>query len=292
MNYSFRELECFAAVATELSFTRAAEKLRLAQPPLSRHIRDLEAKLGARLFERTGRKVTLTAAGSLFFDETRNVLPQLTRAADVVRRFSSGEATRLRIGFVSAVLSPELVQVLHRFRASHPSVQLMMQDSPPAEQLEALGRGALDGGFVGLAPRVPTPGIQYLRWRKEPLAAFVPFDHRLARCRHIPLRELAKEPFIAVSSEAAPAFDLFVRDLCLKAGFRPRVVMESTRAQAVAVMVAAGAGVACLPRSLARVVGKAAAVLPLEENPEIPHVFARAAGRPSAVMRDFLRALE
>ncbi|MCX6953102.1 MAG: LysR family transcriptional regulator, partial [Verrucomicrobia bacterium] len=180
MDYSLRELECFIAVAEELSFTRAAQKLHLAQPPLSRHVRALEEKLGTRLFDRAGRKVALTAAGAVFHGETRTVLPQLRRAGETTRRFASGATVRLRLGFVSAVVSPELVKVLQAFRARHSGVQLLVQDMPPAEQIAALRRGELDGGFVGLHPGERTPGIQFVPWRKEALAAFVPFGHPLA----------------------------------------------------------------------------------------------------------------
>jgi len=103
-------------------------------------------------------------------------------------------------------------------------------------------------------------------WRREPLAAFVPFGHRLALRENIALRELAGEALVAVSSEAAPTFSTYLRELCGNAGFRPRIVLESSRAQAVAVMVAAGAGIAVLPVSLARVVGEAAAVVPLKKR--------------------------
>src|ERR1700743_1148140 len=131
MDYSLRELECFTAVAEELSFTRAAQKLHLAQPPLSRHIYALEEKLGAKLFYRAPRKISLTATGAIFYEETRSILPQLRRAGETTRRFASGETVRLRLGFVSAVLSPELVAVLKAFRKQHPGVQLLVQDLPP-----------------------------------------------------------------------------------------------------------------------------------------------------------------
>lgn len=291
MDYSLRELECFTAVAEELSFTRAARKLRLAQPPLSRHVRALEDKLGSRLFDRSGRTVSLTAAGALFYEETRTVLPQLIRAGEVTRRFASGAAVRLRLGFVSAVLGPDLVDVLRRFRETHPDVQLLMQDASPAEQIEGLRRGTLDGGFIGLPPRERTSGIHYVSWRREPLAAFVPFGHPLAKRRSLELKELAREPLVAVSREAAPSFSAFLYELCGRAGFRPRIILESSRAQAVAVMVAAGTGVALLPASLSRVVGAAAAVVPLSKAPPISHVFARPAGSPSAAMRQFLALL-
>lgn len=291
MDYSLRELECFMAVAEELSFTRAAQKLHLAQPPLSRHVRSLEEKLGTPLFTRADRKVALTAAGAVFYEESRGVLPQLLRAGEATRRFASGETQALRLGFVSAVLSPELVETLRAFREKHPEVQLKVQDALPAEQLEGLRRGILDGGFVGLEPRERTPGIQFVPWRREPLAAFVPFGHPLAAQKEIALRDLAGEALVAVSGEAAPAFSLYLRELCGAAGFRPRIVLSSPRAQAVAVMVAAGAGIALLPVSLARVVGSAAAVIPLKKAPVITHVFARAAGTPSPAMKQFVTLL-
>lgn len=286
-----REIECFIAAAEELSFTRAAEKLHLAQPPLSRHIQSLEEKIGGPLFRREGRRVSLTPTGALFYDETRALLPQLARAGEAARRHASGEVARLRLGFVSAVLSPELLEVLRRFRAEHPAVQLSVYDQPPAEQLAAIARGTLDGGFVGLRPLEETPGVQCLPWMKERVACFVPAGHRLARSRELAMRELAQEAFVAVSSESAPAFAAFVRRLCRDAGFRPRVVVESARAQAVAVMVAAGLGVAVLPESLKRVVGHAVAVVPLAKAPTLTHVFARRAGPPTRAMKDFVACL-
>ncbi|PTY03827.1 LysR family transcriptional regulator [Opitutaceae bacterium EW11] len=292
MDYSLRELECFAAVAEELSFTRAALRLHLAQPPLSRHIRALEEKLGVRLFERTRRRVALTAAGRRFYEESQGVLPQLVRAGEAAKRSQMGETSRLRLGFVSAVLSPELVETLRRFRQQHPAVQLMLHDASPAEQLSLLGAGTLDGGFVGLKPLDPAPGIHFHPWRSEPLACFVPAGHPLAARPRIDVADLADEPFVAVSGEAAPAFAAYVRGLCREAGYRPRIVLESPRAQAVAVMVAAGSGVALLPESLARVMGNAVVALPLRRTPKIVHVFARRAGKPSPAMHQFLERLE
>lgn len=291
MHYSLRELECFTAVAETLSFTRAAAKLHLAQPPLSRHVRVLEEKLGAPLFERAARRVTLTAAGALFYEETRTILPQLRRAGEMTRRFASGQTRRLRVGFVSAVLGPELTSVLRRFRQRHPTVQLILQDGPPAELLAGLAHGTLDGAFVGLRPLERTPGIVYQSWLTEPLAAFVPLGHRFAGKRALALAELAGEPLVAVSHEAAPAFATFVRKACAQAGFRPRIVVESARAQAVAVMVAAGSGIALLPASLGRIVGDSAVVVPLKKAPELTHVFARSAAGATETTRLFVDLL-
>jgi DNA-binding transcriptional LysR family regulator len=133
--------------------------------------------------------------------------------------------------------------------------------------------------------------VQFIPWRRESLRAFVPFEHALAARRQIDLRELAGEALVAVSSEAAPAFSAFVREACGQAGFRPRIVLESHRAQAVAVMVAAGTGIALLPSSLARIVGGAAADIPIKKAPTFAHVFARTIGKPSPAMRHFVALL-
>ncbi len=291
MDYTLRELECFTAVAETLSFTRAAQNLRLAQPPLSRHVRALEEKLGARLFDRSGRRVALTPAGAVFYEETRTVLSRLLRAGEATKRFALGQTQRLRLGFVSAVLGPELVAVLRAFREAHPKVQLSMHDAPPSDQLAALRRGELDGGFIGLAPSEPAAGIRFVSWHREPLMAYVPFGHALAARATVDLKDLAGEAMLAVSREAAPAFASFVTKTCLSAGFRPRIALEAERAQAVAAMVAAGMGVALLPASLTRIVGEAAIVLPIRKTPAITHVFAFSAGRSAPLLRSLLLLL-
>lgn len=288
MDFSLRELECFTAVAAELSFTRAAARLHLAQPPLSRHIRALEEKVGAALFDRSGRKVVLTVAGSRFQEETRGILSQLNRAADAARRAGSGEVARLRIGFVSAVLTSELVETFRRFRLRHPDIQILLHDLPPAEQLRLIAAGGLDGGFIGLRPVETDSGIRFTPWRTERLMAFLPAGHPLGGRAKIALKELAEEAFVAVDSQAAPAFATFVRDRCRQAGFRPRILLESPRAQAVAVMVAAGSGIALLPEALARVAGESVSVIPLKEAPRLVHVFAHQSGIPARLLKDLV----
>lgn len=274
MDYSIRELECFIAVAEELSFTRAAKRLHLAQPPLSRHIHNLEDKIGGALFVRHPRRIALTAAGRLFYEETRQVPRLLTRAGEAASRCARGETTRLRLGFVSAVMNDELVEIFRRFRKMHPGVQIMLQDCPPNEQLKGIAEGQLDGGFVGLKPEDRLPGIRFLAWHREALMCFVPAGHPLAARRTLSLATLAGESFVAVSHAAAPAFASHVRELCKGAGFRPRVILESPRAQAVALMVAAGSGVAILPAALARWMKDAVTAIPLKGAPKITHMFA------------------
>lgn len=291
MDYTLRELECFLAVAEELSFTRAARRLHLAQPPLSRHIRALEDKIGARLFDRQTRAVALTPAGRAFHEESRGLLAQLIRAGETARRAAQGEETRLRLGFVSAVLGSEIVRVLRHFREAHSTVQILLQDLPPAEQMRLVAEGRLDAGFVGLLPAERATGLRFVPWFRERLLVFVPSGHPLAGRSRVDLAALRGERFVAVSSEAAPAFSALVHDLCRQAGFRPRIILESARAQAVAVMVAAGSGIAILPESLRDFAGISAPGIALRGSPEITHVFARPAAPPSPAMKNLLEAL-
>ncbi|MDF1825472.1 MAG: LysR substrate-binding domain-containing protein [Verrucomicrobiales bacterium] len=259
--FSFRELECFLAVSEELSFTRAAERLHLAQPPLSRHIRSLEEKLGVQLFERTNRRVLLTSPGEAFRGEAKEILLQIRRAGEAARRAGAGETGRLDIGFVSAVLSPELVRVFADFRRGHADIQLNLHDRLPADQFEALVNGELEIGFIGITPQRIPDGIRCTNWMEEPLSVYLPPRHPLGAKGGARIKDLKGEPFVMISSDAAPAYAAYLRELCLEEGFRPRIVQEARRAQAVAAMTVAGSGIAILPESLNRITGNGVPLL-------------------------------
>lgn len=292
MDYSLRELECFIAVAEELSFTRAAARLRLAQPPLSRHIRTLEEKVGAALFERRPRGAALTPAGRFFYEEARGILEQLVRAGEMARRAASGETEKLRLGFVSAVLPSQTVELIKRFRTAHPSVQIMLHDLAPSEQLRLIMEGRLDGGLVGLAPKRRDPGLRFVPWYKEKLLLYMPPRHPVSKQTQIRLSDLRTESFVAVSRDAAPTFAECIRNHCRQQGFRPRIVLESPRAQAVAIMVAAGSGVAILPESLRAFVGDSVRTVELPELSPITHTFALTVGSVNGPLDDLLKAIQ
>jgi len=292
IEFSLRELESFIAVAEELSFTRAAARLRLAQPPLSRHIRTLEERLGVRLFERTNRRVALTAAGRAFYAEVQPPLVRLEHAAGAAQRAAAGATADLAIGFVSSLLGPELTELFRRFHVAQPQVQLALHDRTPSEQLRAIAEGRLDGGFVGLAPLARTAGIAFVPWKREALLLFVPKAHRLARQRRVTLKAVAAEPMLAISAEAAPAFAAKVRALCRAAGFRPNIVQEASRAHAVGAMVAAGSGIAILPASVRPVTSRAVTALALRDRDAlVTYVFAHRSGAVSPALRAFLDEL-
>ncbi len=291
MDISLRELECFTVLAEEQSFTKAAQRLHLAQPALSRYIRSIEEKIGAKLIERRPRVSPLTPPGRRFYEESLGILTQLARAAEAARRSALGEEARLRIGFVSAVLGQEIVGVLRRFRELCPAVQVVLQDLPPAAQLSMLAEGNLDGGFIGLAPERKPSGIRLIRWRNERLLLFVPAGHRIAGKKRADLTELRDEPFVAVLREAAPDFAVLFHNLCRQAGFRPKIVLEAARAQAVAAMVAAGSGIAILPESLVGFAENSAIGIPLKRPTSIDHVFAVPEPSATGMLRTFLEIL-
>lgn len=248
------ELECFVAVAEELNFSRAARRLNISQPPLSRQIQSLEQKLGTRLLTRNTRTVTLTPAGILFLEDARQILTQLDGAAAAVRRAAGGEVSRLRLAFVGALLDESFVKVLQSFRQRRPHCQIHLVDLSPAEQLEALRAGQLDGAFVGAPPWKPPKNVSIVVWKREPLMVALWERHSLVTAKSVSFSALKSENWVMVSRSAAPAFRRQFERLCAAAGMRPRVVRESGRVAAVLTMVAAEQGVSLLPESISRLV--------------------------------------
>src|ERR1700677_652521 len=181
------ELECFVAVAEELNFSRAAARLHMSQPPLSRQIQSLEEKLALRLLERSTRAVALTPAGALYLEDAREILTRIDGAAESARRAVTGEGTRLRLAFIGALLDEGLVKLLQIFRASHPGCQIHLADLSAGAQMEALKAGQVDGAFIGAPAKKAEKGITAVIWKREPLLLALPERHRLAAAKTVPL---------------------------------------------------------------------------------------------------------
>src|SRR5258708_8389395 len=164
---SLWELECFVAVAEELHFSKAAKRLHISQPPLSRQIQALERKLGVQLVRRKTRTVELTLPGEVFLDDAREILQHLDRASFAAQRSGGGEIERLRLGFISALLGPDLILVLRSFRDERPTCQVELLDLPAADQLRRIEHGALDGGLIGGAPAKHSGDLKFLGWKTE-----------------------------------------------------------------------------------------------------------------------------
>lgn len=289
MDSSLREIECFLAVADEGSFTGASRRLHLAQPPITRHVRSLEAKIGCQLFTRTPTGARLTEAGRAYHDETRGIPARLAAAAEAARARQNSGLQTLRIGFISAVISERLETTLAAFRQKHPHVRIMLYDLPPDDQLRAIESGELEGGFIGVAPERANSRLAFSTWYSEDLVALLPADHPLAKRSRIRLAELRDEPFIAVSGNAASAYSQLLHAVLRKENVRPQVVLTTPRAQAVALMVAAGSGVSVMPASLARLVSRTVVAVQIAGRPQIRHAFAMPKHGASSLLAQLLK---
>ncbi|WID97883.1 LysR substrate-binding domain-containing protein [Bosea vestrisii] len=267
-----RLLRQFIAVAEELNFHRAAERLHMAQPPLSQAIRKLENALGLRLFERSNRSVTLTAAGAAFLVTARRVLAQLDDGIREAQRVAAGQAGRLSITFVGTA-HDLLPLALRRFRAEFPGIELILREATTGEQLAAITAGEADIGLMR------QPGIMVAQLAsecllREPILAALPDDHALAGHKTIALADLAGDDFIGTPRQLGIGFHDQIIGLCRLAGFSPRIAQEARQMQTVASLVASGLGVALIPASLALMPRAGVAFRPIavEAPPEMAHV--------------------
>lgn len=243
-----RHLRYFVAVAEELHFGRAAERLFMAQPPLSQQIQQLEREIGASLFQRTSRRVQLTAAGQVFLEEARQILARVETAVETAQRASRGEVGRLSIGFSASATYDVLPEVLRGFRARFPEVELLLSELTAAEQAQALHDQKIQ---IGLArPFIEDTTIVVESVVQEPFVVALPERHPLTAETEIELGRLAGEPFIQFPAYPKPSYADLVTAVCQAAGFVPTVAQEVREMQTAISLVAAGMGVAILPASV------------------------------------------
>lgn len=280
-----RHLRYFQVVAEEGHVGRAARRLRISQPPLSRQIQALEAELGLRLFDRNRRGVALTAAGAAFQLRCRAVFDAIDQAVASARRATEGELGRLAIGYVSSLAYVGLAEVLRAFRAGSPQVDVIVREGPPQEQIDALVDGRLDVGFV--RGPVAEAGLVAEIARREALVIALPAGHRLARRRRVDLRELAAEPFVVFPRARSPGFFDELMGLCRSAGFTPRIVQEAPLIDLIS-LVSAGFGVAMVPESLRRVGPPGLIVRPIAGAPRADLLMVRRADERNPVRDRFL----
>jgi DNA-binding transcriptional LysR family regulator len=220
-----RHLRYFIAVAEELNFSRAAERLHMAQPPLSAAIRQLERELGVDLFTRTTREVTLTDAGRAFLAGARRTLADADRAAEDAKRAGAGELGRIRLAYSWSTRFETLPALGRAFRASHPAVELLGQEMWNARMIPAFRSGSIDLA-LSLCPEIAAD-LELAAIRKERLVALLPVDHPLAGEEAIPLSSLADEEFVLFPRDIAPRLhDAFVA-IFRRAGFEPQLRIES-----------------------------------------------------------------
>lgn len=242
-----RHLRYFVAVGEHLHFGRAARRLGIAQPPLSRRIRDLEAELGLRLFERTKRRVALTRAGSAFLADVGPLLGQVERAVQRARRVDRGEAGGLSIGRVAAADFTRFSSMLRAFHERHPEIALDIKDLTTSEQVTALQEHRLDVGFLR-AP-VKRAWLASEPLLSEDIVLALPRDHRLTMHQRVPVRLIAPEVNVFLRRSRAPTLSDLVLGVYQRAGVTPTMSHEAEHPEALLGYVAAGLGVALVPAS-------------------------------------------
>ncbi len=244
-----RQLRYFVAVAEELHFRRAAERLHMSQPPLSQAIRALERDIGAELLVRNRRRVELTPAGRVFLEEARAILTHADTAADLARRTATGKVGRLTVGFVGSAMFGRLPEVLRAFRAGHEDVDLRLREMTTPQQLEALRRRDIDVGVLRLMRDDDEFDRETLA--REKVVVALPAAHPLAKRTRLKLSQLSDEGLVLLSRREAPGLRDSIARAVAEAGGTGHVVQEVGEITTLIGLVAAGLGVSFVPESVA-----------------------------------------
>ena len=286
-----RHLRYFVAVAEELSFTRAAQRLNTAQPSLSQQIKHLEADVGVPLLDRSKQHVALTPSGKVFLADANEILARLDRAIRRAGRAQQGKSKELVIGVVPAAeikILPKLMPLVER---NMPRVRLVFHNMPSAEQKRMLATGSLDIGLLRGPFEDPRLEVEDILWEK--LVAGLPADHPLARKKQVTIRQLNAVPFIMVSREGSPELHDAVKTFCERSGLHPRIVQQADNILGNLNMIRAGMGFALLPDYATSILPKGVVIKPLAwtSEPVVSLVVAHRKGKPTAEMLAFKKLL-
>jgi DNA-binding transcriptional LysR family regulator len=281
MDIELRHLRYFVAVAEELHFGRAAARLVVSQPALSRQIRELERELGIELFVRTSRQVRLTPPGELLLQEARLTLVQTERAIETARRAGRGELGQLAIGYLGSVAFTLLPPLVRAFRERRPEVALRFYEGIDDKQLAGIAEGHLDVGFIRSPGR--NEGIRIEPIHHEALTAVLPSDHRLASQERIGIGALAEASLVLWPRALSAAVHDEIIAACRRAGFVPRIEIETAGTLGTFGLVAAGLGVSILVESYRRLRPPGVAFVPIEGLSSTLYVAWRGDNRSSAL---------
>ena len=285
-----RHLKYFLAVAEELHFGRAAAKIYIAQPPLSQQIKQLEAEIGVKLFNRTKRSVELTEAGKVFQREAYAVIERLEKGILKTQQAARGEAGWLSIGFVSSINYEILPNVLREFRQQCPDVEIFLQEMSIPEQNQSLLGKRIHVGFSRMP--VENPELISKVIAREQLIVALPVSHKLNKKKILKLSELKNDPFIMLSqARPSPYYD-FVMRLCAEAGFQPRIAQQVGEIQTALGLVAAGIGFALVPASTQNLHREGVTYIHLTAQPIIEMIMQYRRDETSPVFSRFLQVIE
>lgn len=281
----------FVAVAEELNFRRAADRLHLAQPALSAQIKQLEQELGAQLLERTTRTVNLTPAGRVFLEQSRDVLMRASLAAEATRKVGSGLSGRLRLGLVTLSATPTLAAALRRFHHKFPNVQITVSDHTSSEQLHLLRHNELDVGL--LRPPVPFPELACRDFEQAYRVLAAPSGHRLARKAQLEWKDFDGEGLVMIQAPLQHRFyDEFLA-ACSQAGAKVHPAQYAQDISSKLWLISAGFGIAPTTAAVSRIKRPGLVFRPLPPGlPVVKTVLAWRRDALSPVVRNFLDCLE
>lgn len=287
-----RHLRYFLAVAEEMNFTKAAQRLHVAQPPLSVQIRDLEEMLSVALLDRSSRPFHLTEAGHYFKEECRRILSETDTAIEQTKRVGKGRQGWLGIGFIPSTLHGFLSDLLAEFRKGNANIEVVLRAMSRSEQVEALRSKRIHVGI--LRPKLETDEFVQTLVHRDAIAFACPEDHPFAKKKAVALSDLAQENFIAYDGGNRPSFFVSViAKACQEAGFEPRVTMEVDQPITAMSAVSAGFGVSLVASSLAAVKITGCKIIPLAEPiPQNPIFAIHRRGETADSFRKFMAALE
>jgi len=283
-----RLLKYFIAVAEELHFGRAARRLNISQPPLSQQIIQLEEKIGVKLFTRTRRRVELTPAGQVLLEDARKILAISQEAVRRAVRAGKGEIGRLAVGYIGSANYSVLPDLIREFRKRYSEVELSLAELNTNQQIEALREGRLHVGFMRPPRGIENEGLSFETVLKESLVAALPINHKLKSRASLPLKMLAKEPFIMIPRSRGPGFFDQIIALCQAEGFSPEIVLEASQFHTIIGMVSAGVGIAVVPASMQRSRMKGVAFRQIENGPETALSMAWSSNNKSPVLKKFI----
>ena len=243
-----RHLQYFQVLAEELKFRKAAERLFISQPGLSRQIRQMEEIYQVSLFDRTKKKVELTEAGRFLKEEVDFIFSHMEHIRQHLENISLGRETELRIGFLGSAAQKAVPDLVFKLAKEHPGIRTILEQMPNKLQLDLLEKGKLDLGFVRLQ-QLPE-GISRQIIHEDTFSLVLPMSHELSEANFSGIRQLSVEPFIFFSSEDSPFYHELIMSICEDQGFRPKVSHKSVDALTIYKLVEEGLGLAIVPTSL------------------------------------------
>ena len=295
MSIDLKQLKYFLAVAEEKSFSRAAERLHISQPPLSQQIMKLESELGVKLFTRTTRIFELTVAGRALMVEAAELLGKMRMTIDTIRQIDRGEVGRLRVGIVGSAMWGPIPGLLEQFQSQFPRVSWTIHELGPNDQWEALRSKQIDVGFWR-EPRIEPDVLKQANLRqelcfREQFCVAVNARHPLAGRASIALPEIADEPMLTLHLDQS-AEPRYLLQCCVNAGFQPTIFQEAAEPQTLLAMVGAGLGVALMPETTSRIGWPGVRFLPIHAHAPSANLYISYPAQDDApVVRAFLKIL-